>query len=119
MSRVKPVSAVHVSSPLLVKLREIHSNKKNCTMTDRADFWLHHGGKSLELNPNAFHTSIANWLLNAGLIDKDRTDDIIAALYCLGVANSNNLFQKVSQGKMETCGIGNNGRRNSKAKSGR
>ncbi len=109
----------HSACPLLTKLRKAYSNKRNCTLSDRADFWLHYGGKNVELNPHAFHTSIASWLLNAGLIEKGRVDDITAAFYCLGVANSNNLFQKVSQGKMETCGIGNNGRRNSKAKSGR
>ena len=41
-------------------------------------------------------------------------DDVAAALYCLGVTNSNNLFQKVQQGKMSPFGIGKNGRRNAK-----
>ena len=36
-------------------------------------------------------------------------------LYCLGVTNSNNLFQKVNQGKLVTLGIAKNGRRNAKA----
>jgi hypothetical protein len=32
------------------------------------------------------------------------------------VTNSNNLFQKVHQGKMESLGIGRHGRRNSKGR---
>jgi hypothetical protein len=112
MSKHDPKS--HAPCPLIVKIREIHSKKKNCRLDIRADLWLHYGGEGVEINPNTFHHSIAEWLQNAGLVESKHVDDVAAALYCLGVTNSNNLFQKVRQGKLDANGIGKNGRRNGK-----
>ena len=52
------------------------------------------------------------------IAERYRVEDVAAALYCLGVTNSNNLLQKVRQGKIDTFGIGKDGRRNGKGKSG-
>jgi hypothetical protein len=117
MSKHDPKS--HAPCPLIVKIREIHSKKKNCRLDTRASLWLHYGSESVEINPSTFHHSIADWLHNAGLVESKNVDDVAAALYCLGVTNSNNLVQKVRQGKLDANGIGKNGRRNGKAKSGR
>lgn len=77
----------------------------------RANLWLRHSSEGLELTPSNFHDALAEWLANAGLVKDGKQADVAAALYCLGVTNSNNLFQKVQQGKMVTHGIGKNGRR--------
>jgi hypothetical protein len=99
---------------LLEFLHERQAKRGNCTMRDRAELWLRFGGEQLDISPANFHHALALWLTNAGLIHKDKTDDVAAVLYCLGVTNSNNLFQKVNQGKLVTMGIGKNGRRNAK-----
>jgi hypothetical protein len=70
----------------------------------------------MDISPANFHHALAEWLGNAGLVKADDVDHVAAALYCLGVTNSNNLFQKVHQGKMESLGIGRHGRRNSKGR---
>lgn len=112
----KPVVKPNPACPLLTKVRELHSRRRNCRLDVRADLWLHYGGEQVELNPGAFHRSVAHWLHNAGLVEAGHVDDVAAALYCLGVTNSNNLFQKVRQGKLDGNGIGKNGRRNGKAR---
>ena len=99
----------------LEKIHSIHAKKCNCTMSLRADLWLSHGGDDLELTPSNFHGALAEWLVSTGLVEKGKQKDVEAALYCLGVTNSNNLFQKVQQGKMSPYGIGKNGRRNGNA----
>lgn len=96
----------------LEKIHGIYGKKCNCTMSLRAELWLRHGGAELELTPSNFHEALAHWLDNTGMIRDGRHQDVAAALYCLGVTNSNNLFQKVQQGKMAPYGIGKNGRRN-------
>ena len=99
---------------LLTFLHERQEKRGNCTMKDRAELWLRYGGEDLDISPPNFHHAIAQWLTNAGLVHKDKTEDVGAVLYCLGVTNSNNLFQKVNQGKLVTLGIAKNGRRNAK-----
>ncbi|MSS99301.1 MAG: hypothetical protein EXS26_02425 [Opitutales bacterium] len=101
-------------SELLTHLRERQTKRGNCTIQDRAELWLRHGGENLDISPPNFHHALANWLANTGIVNKDKAPDLAAALYCLGVTNSNNLFQKVNQGKLVTMGIGKNGRRNAK-----
>lgn len=104
--------------PFLEELRLIHRRRCNCRLDRRAEIWLRHGGDRIEINPGNFHLSVARWLANAGLVEGARVDDVAAALYCLGVTNSNNLLQKVRQGKVDSHGIGRDGRRNGKGKSG-
>lgn len=99
---------------LLAHLRERQEKRANCSMKNRAELWLRFGGEDLDISPPNFHHALATWLANAGLVHKDRSPDVAAVLYCLGVTNSNNLFQKVNQGKLVTLGIGKNGRRNAK-----
>ena len=96
----------------LEKIRGIYGIKCNCTMSLRTELWLRHTSEELELTPSNFHDALAEWLVNTGMIKEGRQEDVAAALYCLGVTNSNNLFQKVQQGKMSPYGIGKNGRRN-------
>ena len=96
----------------LQKIHGIYSKKCNCTMSLRTELWLRHTSEELELTPSNFHDALAEWLDNTGMIKEGRQEDVAAALYCLGVTNSNNLFQKVQQGKMSPYGIGKNGRRN-------
>ena len=96
----------------LQKIHGIYSKKCNCTMSLRTELWLRHTSEELELTPSNFHDALAEWLANTGMITEGRHEDVAAALYCLGVTNSNNLFQKVQQGKMSPYGIGKNGRRN-------
>ena len=108
-------------NPELIKqtvadIHGIYSKKCNCTMSLRAELWLRHGGEGLELTPSNFHDALAEWLADTGMIKEGRQADVAAALYCLGVTNSNNLFQKVQQGKMSPYGIGKNGRRNGASK---
>ena len=100
----------------LEKIRGIYSKKCNCTMSLRTELWLRHTSEELELTPSNFHDALAEWLGNTGMIKEGRQEDVAAALYCLGVTNSNNLFQKVQQGKMEALGISRQGRRNSKGR---
>ena len=100
----------------LADIHGIYGKKCNCTMALRAELWLRHSGAELELTPSNFHDALAEWLANTGLIKDGRQEDVAAALYCLGVTNSNNLFQKVQQGKMEALGINRQGRRNSKGR---
>jgi len=99
---------------LLEFLHERQDKRGNCTMKDRAELWLRYGGEELDISPPNFHKAIALWLTQAGLVQKDKTAHVAAVLYCLGVTNSNNLFQKVNQGKLMTFGIAKNGRRNAK-----
>ena len=82
----------------------------------RANLWLRHSDETMELTPANFHGALAEWLANTGLVKDGKQADVAAALYCLGVTNSNNLFQKVQQGKMTPHGIGKNGRRNGQLK---
>jgi len=96
----------------LEKIHGIYGKKCNCTMSLRAELWLRHTSEELELTPSNFHDALAEWLANTGMTKDGRKEDVAAALYCLGVTNSNNLFQKVQQGKMSPFGIGKNGRRN-------
>ncbi len=99
---------------LLAHLHDRQEKRGNCTMKDRAELWLRFGGETMDISPPNFHHALATWLANAGLVHKDKAQDVAAVLYCLGVTNSNNLFQKVNQGKLVTMGIGKNGRRNAK-----
>jgi integrase len=99
---------------LLTFLHERQEKRGNCTMKDRAELWLRYGGEQMDISPPNFHHALATWLANAGLVPKDKATDVAAVLYCLGVTNSNNLFQKVNQGKLIALGIGKNGRRNAK-----
>jgi hypothetical protein len=99
---------------LIAFLHERQEKRGNCTMKDRAELWLRFGGEQMDISPPNFHHALATWLANAGLVHKDKAADVAAVLYCLGVTNSNNLFQKVNQGKLVTLGIGKNGRRNAK-----
>jgi hypothetical protein len=101
-------------SELLAHLHDRQEKRGNCTMQDRAELWLRYGGEAMDISPPNFHHALATWLVNAGLVHKDKSKDLAAALYCLGVTNSNNLFQKVNQGKLVPMGIGKNGRRNAK-----
>lgn len=101
---------------LLIRIREVHEKRGNCTMALRADVWMRLGGEDLDISPANFHRAVARWLVNAGLVSKRDADDVAAALYCLGVTNSNNLFQKVHQGKTEPHGIGRNGRLNGRGR---
>lgn len=112
----KPRASKAVADPTLEEIRAIHRRRCNCRLDRRAEFWLRHGGERLELTPGNFHHSLAAWLHHAGLIAAERVDDVAAALYCLGVTNSNNLFQKVRQGKVDLHGIGKDGKRNGKSK---
>ena len=99
---------------LLSHLHDRQQKRGNCTMKERAELWLRYGGEQLDISPPNFHLALATWLANAGLVHKDRAQDVAAALYCLGVTNSNNLFQKIAQGKLVTLGIGKNGRLNAR-----
>ena len=101
-------------SELLTHLHARQEKRVNCTMQDRADLWLRHGGEDLDISPPNFHHALATWLANTGLVHKDKVQHVAAALFSLGVTNSNNLFQKVNQGKLVTMGIGKNGRRNAR-----
>ena len=101
---------------LLAHLHERQEKRGNCTMRDRAELWLRFGGEDMDISPPNFHHALAGWLANAGLVREDKAADVAAVLYCLGVTNSNNLFQKVNQGKLVALGIGKNGRRNAKSK---
>ena len=103
--------------PHLEEIRNLHRRRCNCRLDRRVDFWLRYGGEKIEINPTQFHASVARWLANAGLIHEGCVDDVAAALYCLGVTNSNNLLQKVKQGKVDALGIGRDGRRNGKHRS--
>lgn len=99
---------------LLVHLRDREEKRGNVSIKDRAEIWLRHGGDELDVSPPNFHHAIASWMGNAGLVARDKIDAVAAVLYCLGVTNSNNLFQKMNQGKLAPFGIGRNGRRNAK-----
>jgi hypothetical protein len=101
---------------LLIRVREVHEKRGNCTMALRAELWLRLGGEELDISPANFHRSVAKGLVNVGLVSKRDADDLAAVLYCLGVTNSNNLFQKVQQGKTEPHGIGRNGKVNGKGR---
>ena len=100
----------------LRKVVEVCQKKGNCTIDLRAAVWLRHGGEKMDISPANFHQALADWLVNAGLVKADQHEFVAASLYCLGVTNSNNLFQKVQQGKMETLGISRQGRRLSKGR---
>ena len=102
--------------PCLAEIRTLHRRRCNCRLERRAQYWLRYGGERLEITPSQFHLSVARWLGNAGLVTHDRIDDVAAALFCLGVTNSNNLLQKVRQGKIDPLGIGRDGKRNGKSK---
>jgi hypothetical protein len=104
------------ANDIMKEIHELHDEKRNCTLERRAKFWAKLGGKDFELTPDNFHVALAQWLHNAGIIDKDRIKDAAAALYCLGVTNSNNLFQKIQQGKLHDMGISKNGRPNGNGK---
>ena len=93
---------------------EVCRKKGNCTMELRAAVWHRHGGEKMDITPANFHFALADWLGNAGFVKPDQVEAVAASLYCLGVTNSNNLFQKVNQGKLVPLGIGKNGRRNAK-----
>jgi len=101
---------------ILKRISKTHDKRGNCTIALRTEFWLRLGGEGMDISPSNFHSALAQWLTNAGLVNKDKTEDVASALYCLGVINSNNLFQKIHQGKLESMGIGKNGRRNSKSR---
>ncbi|MEY2821754.1 MAG: hypothetical protein RL105_1326 [Verrucomicrobiota bacterium] len=109
----RPVESV---SQLLLRVREVHQKRGNCSMALRTEIWMRLGGEDLDISPTNFHRAVACWLVNAGLVSKRDADDVAAALYCLGVTNSNNLFQKVQQGKTEPHGIGRNGRLNGRGR---
>lgn len=112
-------AAAKSSEPCKDTLRqvfEVCQKKGNCTMELRAQVWLRHGGDKMDLSPANFHHAVATWLGHAGLVKADDVEQVAAALYCLGITNSNNLFQKVQQGKMEGFGISRQGRRNSKGR---
>lgn len=113
-----PAKKKTLDCPLLEEIRTIHRRRCNCRLDRRTEFWLRYGGDRLEINPSSFHTSVARWLANAGLIESSHVEDVAGVLYCLGVTNSNNLLQKVRQGKIDAFGIGKDGRRNGKGKSG-
>lgn len=112
----KPRVPKAVSCPFIEEIRTIHRRRCNCRLDRRAEFWLRYGGDKLEISPGSFHQSLAIWLNNAGLIPAGRVEDLAAAFYCLGVTNSNNLFQKVRQGKVDHHGIGKDGKRNGKGR---
>lgn len=112
----KPRNAKAAPCPFIEEIRAIHRRRSNCRLDRRAEFWLRYGGDKLEISPGSFHHSLATWLHNAGLVPASRVDDLAAAFYCLGVTNSNNLFQKVRQGKVDHHGIGKDGRRNGKSR---
>jgi len=95
---------------------EVCRKKGNCTMELRAAVWHRHGGEKMDITPANFHFALADWLGNAGFVKPDQVEAVAASLYCLGVTNSNNLFQKIQQGKMEALGISRQGRRNSKGR---
>jgi hypothetical protein len=99
---------------LIEHLRALQEKRGNCTMQARTEVWLRIGGEELDISPANFHAALAAALTQAGLVTKEKTADVAAVLYCLGVTNSNNLFQKVHQGKLIPHGIGKNGRRNAK-----
>ena len=100
----------------LERILGICEKQGNCTTAMRAELWLQFGGDALDISPANFHQALAGALAQAGLINRERTAEIAALLYCLGVTNSNNLFQKVQQGKMEPFGIGRNGRRTARSR---
>ncbi len=101
-------------SDLIEHLLLLQEKRGNCAMNARAALWLRVGGDHMDISPANFHAALAEALTNAGLVSKDKTENVTALLYCLGVTNSNNLFQKVHQGKLIPHGIGKNGRRNAK-----
>jgi len=107
------------SDPCKETLRQVLAvcqKKSNCTMELRAQVWLCHGGDKMDISPANFHHAVAEWLGHAGLVKAEDVEQVASALYCLGITNSNNLFQKVQQGKMEALGINRQGRRNSKGR---
>ena len=116
MSEVPSSKFPQPSKEILHKTLEVCRKKGNCTMELRAAVWLCHGGDKMDISPSNFHHAVAEWLVNAGLVRADQLEFAAASLYCLGVTNSNNLFQKVQQGKMETLGISRQGRRLSKGR---
>jgi hypothetical protein len=116
MSEVPSSKSPEPNKDTLRKILEVCDKKGNCTMELRAEVWLRHGGEKMDISPANFHHALAEWLTNAGLVKSDQTEFVAASLYCLGVTNSNNLFQKVQQGKMESLGINRQGRRNSKGR---
>ncbi|MEI7651064.1 MAG: hypothetical protein WCJ96_03545 [Verrucomicrobiota bacterium] len=116
MSEPTPAKLPEELCALIEHLRLLQEKRGNCPMNARAALWLRLGGDSLDISPSNFHAALAEALTNAGLVSKDKTENVTALLYCLGVTNSNNLFQKVHQGKLIPYGIGKNGRRNAKGK---
>lgn len=116
MSEAPSAKSAEPCKEMLRQILAVSEKKGNCPIELRAAVWLRHGGEKMDLNPANFHNALAEWLVNAGFVKADQTESVAAALYCLGVTNSNNLFQKVQQGKMETLGISRQGRRNSKGR---
>jgi hypothetical protein len=116
MSEAPSSKSPEPSKDTLRKILEVCEKKGNCTMELRAEVWLRHGGEKMDISPANFHHALAEWLTNAGLVKSEQTEAVAASLYCLGVTNSNNLFQKVQQGKMEALGINRQGRRHSKGR---
>ena len=116
MSEVPSSKSPEPCKETLRKILEVCRKKGNCTMELRAAVWLRHGGDKMDISPSNFHYAVADWLVNAGLVKSDQLEFVAGSLYCLGVTNSNNLFQKVQQGKMETLGISRQGRRMSKGR---
>ena len=111
--------ALKPAEPCKETLRQVLAvcqKKGNCTMELRAQVWMRHGGDKMDISPANFHHAVAAWLGHAGLVKADDVEQVAAALYCLGITNSNNLFQKVQQGKMESLGINRQGRRNGKGR---
>jgi predicted DNA-binding ribbon-helix-helix protein len=104
------------SAQLLQRIREVHAKRGNCTTALRTQIWVRLGGDELDISPANFHRAVARAIVQAGIATKRDTEDLAALLYCLGVTNSNNLFQKVHQGKTEAHGIGRNGRLNSRGR---
>lgn len=117
LSAETPAGKVTESSRQVIeRLLAICEKQGNCTTAMRAELWLQFGGDALDISPANFHQALAGALAQAGLTSRERTPEIAALLYCLGVTNSNNLFQKVQQGKMEPLGIGRNGRRTARSR---
>lgn len=112
----KPRAAKADPCSFLEEIRTIHRRRCNCRLDRRAEFWLRYGGDKLDISPGSFHISLAHWLQQAGILPANRVEDAAAAFYCLGVTNSNNLFQKVKQGKVDPHGIGKDGKRNGKVR---
>lgn len=116
MSDKPAVKLPDTTAEILQLVQACQEKRSNCTMAFRTELWLRHGGEEMDISPANFHHALAGWLTGAGLVGKDKSKEVAAALYCLGVTNSNNLFQKVHQGKLAPHGIGKNGRRNAKSK---